>query len=188
MPAPMTRSFDRPSTQIADALVAALQADGFTVSVQGALADEIETHQLTATDPSLAERAAAIDVTSSVAAVQIAVRATGVEASEVSLIDPIDTATLTDEPDLLEPAAQLRDRVAAVLERVASTPSPQETGGADVEKEVRRDLLGAIARTVHALDADEDPANRAETLFVLAKAYTAIVSLDRTEEIELHLA
>jgi len=117
--------------------------------------------------------------------VQIAVRASGVEASEVSLIDPFDTVRFTDEPDLLEPAALVRDRVAAVLERVASTPSPQET---DVEQEVRRDLLGAIARTVHALDAEEDAVNRAETLFVLAKAYTAIVSLDRAEEIELHLA
>lgn len=55
------------------------------------------------------------------------------------------------------------------------------------DPEVRQALLDAIRETTTPLE-NLDAQGRADVLFTLAKAYTAIALLDRTEEVELHLA
>lgn len=181
--------------QVTDALVGALQQKGLTVTRPDTPAED-EIRILDVADPQAQQAAAGIDPdAATVGTASVSVRQTGDDV-RITLLEPMAKATLSDDADLLEPAQHLQTTITQALDELAADtaepahadndeePTPSTPG----DPEVRRSLLDAIHENVNALDGIDDRHARAETLLVLAKAYTAIVSLERTEEIELHLA
>ena len=184
----MENSLDRQvsgsADDVVDRLAQALQQQGLTVTARHAAGKDQELRMLTVTDPKAAQAAVDADPdAATVASVPISVRQLD-DGVRITLVDPVAGATLTDEADLLEPAQRLEARIAAALDELADAEQEQRQVG---DSAVRQALLDAIRQTAASL-GDLDTQIRADTLFVLAKAYTAIVSLDRTKEIELHLA
>ena len=181
----LDREIPGSTDQLVERLVRALEQEGLTVT-EPATGDDLGVRMLTVTDVDASHNAVDIDPDgASVGTVSISVREVE-DGVRFSLIDPVATATLTDEADLLGPAQDLHDQIAAALDGLAGDPEePQDSEPGDAS--VRRTLLGAIEQTAPGL-AELDAQARADTLFVLAKAYTAIISLERTEEVELHLA
>ncbi|MBS0264500.1 MAG: hypothetical protein JSS02_21375 [Planctomycetes bacterium] len=78
----------------------------------------------------------------------------------------------------------MRARVQKVLDEI-KYPQPPETSTASADQ-VEQRLYGLILEAIEAV-SEEDLAQSSERIFTLAKAYTAVASLTRTEEIELHL-
>ena len=181
----LDRQISGSTDQLVERLVQALEQQGLTVT-EPATGDDIDVRMLTVTDVAASHNAVDVDPDgASVGTVSISVREVD-DGVRFSLIDPVATATLTDEADLLGPAQHLHDQVAAALDGLANDAAQQQNSEPG-EASVRRTLLDAIEQTATGL-AELETQARADTLFVLAKAYTAIVSLERTEEVELHLA
>ena len=184
----MENKFDRQVSGSADdvvgRLVQALEQQGLEVASQRTTGDHERVRVLTVTDPEATR--AAMDANpdaATVASVSINVRQAD-EGVRITFLDPVAKATLTDEAELLEPAERLHAHIAAALDELTGGRQEDPRIG---DPAVRRSPLDAIGQAATSL-GDLDTQARADTLFVLAKAYTAIVSLERTEEIELHLA
>lgn len=185
----MKRSLDRhvsgSADDIVDRLAQALQQQGLTVTASHTTGEGEQVSILTVTDTEATE--AAIDAdpdTATVASAAVSVREAD-DGVRITLVDPVAAATLSDEAELLEPAQRLQGHIVAALDELGPGDREQETPAR--EPAVRRALLDAIHQTAASLD-DLDTQARADTLFVLAKAYAAVASIERTQEIELHLA
>lgn len=181
--------------EVMERLVDALRQQGLEV-LQGDAEDEADLRMVTATDPDAVADAARSDPdAAAVGTASISVRRTG-DGARITLLDPTAKAALTEEADLLDPGQRLRDAITRALDALGSAADGEdgEEGQGSEESrsragdpEVRDALLDAIRQTTTSI-GDMDTRDRAEVLFTLAKAYTAIASLDRTEEVELHLA
>lgn len=182
-------------SEVVDRLVDALRQQGLEV-MQGDAEDEADLRMVTAIDPdALADATRSDPDAAAVGTASISVRRTG-DGVRITLLDPTAKATLTEEADLLEPSQHLRDAITRALDALTATSGSEagdEGQGSEGptapagDPEVRQALLDAIRSTSTSI-GDMDTRDRADVLFTLAKAYTAIASLDRTEEIELHLA
>lgn len=174
--------------EVVERLVETLRQQGLTVT-QGDTGENNDVRTVTATDPDAVSRATDTDPDAApVATTTIGVRQAGDEV-HVTLIEPVAQATVTGDADLLGPARRLRASISEALDALAAASEDGDGEGTPGvgEREVRRALLDAIQQTTKSL-AGLDTQARADTLFVLAKAYTALFSLERTEEIELHLS
>ena len=175
--------------EVMEQLVESLEQQGLTVTQPDtgegndvatvAVADPEAIASATDTDPDAA----------TIGTASISVRQAGDDV-QITLIEPVAKATVTGDADLLEPAEGVQTGIAQALDSLADRSDDE--GGGEGKSQVgdpktRRALLDAIHQATTSL-GDMDTQARADTLFVLAKAYTAIVSLERTEEIELHLA
>jgi len=176
---------------IAQQLLEVLDRHGFTVS-QPDTGDSADVRILQITDPDGITPATDVDPDAAMTATAaISLRPTD-DGVQIALTEPVAAATLTEEAGLLDPAQQLQQGIIAALDALAAAqgeePEQQDAQGDQVgEPRVRRALMDGIHQTTRSL-GELDVQARADTLFVLAKAYTAIVSLERTEEVELHLA
>ena len=172
-------------------LAEALQEQGLTVTRPDA-GENDAVSTVDVTDPDVIASATDIDPdAATVGTASISVRQAG-EDVRIALIDPVVKATLSEDADLLNPTQRLQDAITQALDSLRAAGSAEDEGGEKPtsqvgDPKVRQALLDAIQQTTTNLE-DLDTQARAETLFVLAKAYTAIFSLERTEEIELHLA
>ena len=175
--------------EVVTRLVEVLQERGLTVT-QPDTGEGNDVRAVDVTDPDVIASATDVDNdAATVGTASISVRPAG-EDVRITLLDPVAKATLTDKADLLDPTQRLQDAITQALDTLMGAaeeeddeePTPQVS-----DPRVRQTLLDAIQKTTTALE-DLDTRARADTLFVLAKAYTAIVSLERTQEIELHLA
>jgi hypothetical protein len=175
-------------------LLEVLDRHGLTVT-QPDTGDTTDVRILQVTDPAGIATATDVDpdaATTITASISLRRIDQGVQ---IALIEPVATATLTEEAALLEPAQQLQDAIITALDALTPAQGEQQDGqdgdegkGEQVgDARVRRVLLDGIHQTASSL-GDLDVRARADTLFVLAKAYTAMVSLERTDEVELHLA
>lgn len=179
---------------VAQRLIGVLEHHGLAVS-QPDTDDTTDVRILHVADPSGIPNATDVDpdaATMTTASISLRPTEQGVQ---ISLIEPVAKATLTEDAGLLDPAQHLQDGITQALDSfTAAQESQDEEQDGDVEQgvqagdsHVRRALLDEIHLTASSL-GELDVRARADTLFVLAKAYTAIVSLERTEEVELHLA
>ena len=110
--------------------------------------------------------------------------------THVSVLDPQVLSVLPTEKDLQSVISDVRARTLEALKQLKATVHDQvslDAASNDRAREVEQRLYAAIVRALEAL-SDQDLAQTADRIFVLAKAYAAIASLKRTEEIELHLA
>ena len=170
---------------VVDRLAQALQQQGLTITARNTTGEAQQVTMLTVTDPEATRAAVDVDAdAATVGSVAISVREVD-SGVRITLVDPVTEATLTDEAELLEPAQRVQARIVAALDELADAQPDEEPQIGDAA--VRRALLDGIRQTAASL-GDLDTQGRADTLFVLAKAYTAIVSLERTQEVELHLA
>lgn len=184
----LDRQMPGSADEVVERLVEALRQQGLTVT-QGDTGEKNDVRTVTVTDPDAVSRATDTDHDAApVATTTIGVRQAGDEV-HITLLEPVAQATVTGNADLLEPAQRLRASISKALDALATATEdgdgerPPGVG----EREVRRALLDAIHQTAESL-AGLDTQARADTLFVLAKAYTAVLSLERTQEIELHLS
>lgn len=175
--------------EVVELLVGVLQDKGLTAAPPDT-GGTTDVRIVEVTDPRAVDSAVEVDPDAgTVGTVSISVRSAG-DGVQVALIDPLAKAALTDEPDLLDPAQELLTAIADALDSLAGSPHQHDDGdGEDAvgDPQVRRALLDAIHQATTSLD-DVEIEQRADVVFTLAKAYTAIVSLERTEEVELHLA
>lgn len=179
------RQIDGASDDIVADLEQLLDGQGLNVVAQRTAGEDGEVVVLTVDDPEAAQDAKDVDPDAAVVATaSLTVRPTN-SGARISLVEPVTAATVTENVDLLEPAQQLQAGIVAALDELAVRRNADHGSGGDGD--VRRALLDAIGTTATALN-DLDTQARAETLLVLAKAYTAIASLERAEEVELHLA
>lgn len=175
--------------EVVTRLVEVLQQQGLTVT-EPDMGEGNDVRAVDVTHPDVGATATDIDPDAgTVGTASISVAQAGDDV-RITLIDPVAKATLTEEADLLEPTQRLHDAITQALDSLVA--ASEDEGGEGLTSQVgdprvRQALLDAIQQTTTALE-DLDTQARADTLFVLAKAYTAIVSLERTEEIELHLA
>ena len=107
------------------------------------------------------------------------------ERSQVGVLDPEVLSIIPERQELQSVVEEMRTRVARVLDDVTN-PQQEDTSAASAEQ-VEQRLYGLILQAIDAVSKG-DPAQSSDQIFVLAKAYTAVASLKRTEEIELHLA
>ena len=107
------------------------------------------------------------------------------ERSQVGVVDPEVLSIVPERQELQSVVEEMRTRVEKVLSDVKN-PQQEDASAASVEQ-VEQRLFGLILQAIAAVSKG-DPAQSSEQIFVLAKAYTAVASLKRTEEIELHLA
>lgn len=175
--------------EVMQRLVYALRQQGLDV-MQGDADEEADLRTVTATDPDAVADATRFDPgAAAVGIASISVRRTGAGV-RITLIDPMAKAALTEEADLLDPGQHLRDAITRALDALgtgSNTEGSEESAVRAGDPMVRHALLDAIRQTTMSIE-DLDTLDRADVLLTLAKAYTAIASLDRTEEVELHLA
>lgn len=116
-------------------------------------------------------------------------RASG-KGTHIGILDPQVLSLVPNQQELQSIVDDLRARTLKVLDQM-KTASGNEKGaeGAPEQRavEVEQRLYDVILRAIEALPK-EDLAQNSDKIFVLSKAYTAIASLRRTEELELHLA
>lgn len=128
----------------------------------------------------------------------IAVRK-GEDGTVIETLDPT-SSPLVNDPEVSPLLDDMRARADLVLETVANARESEQDESAgssasadaeDVEvaklaEAVERKLLERIGSTVEQLNTENGES--ADQLLQLAKAFTAIASLRRAEEVELHIA
>lgn len=105
--------------------------------------------------------------------------------SQISVLDPQVLSIVPERQELQSLITEVRSRIEKVLEEVTN-PQQATAPGASAEQ-VEQRLYGLILEAVETVSKKE-LAESVDKIFVLAKAYTAVASLKRTDEIELHLA
>ena len=117
--------------------------------------------------------------------------------SLVEALDPRLLAVAAARPELQPVAEEARARVDGILGQLANEPDAPtpETGTLDVPEPEAGDLSGQVEDRLFKLILEAAEAvsggealRDSGRIFELAKAYTAIASLKRAEEVELHLA
>lgn len=111
--------------------------------------------------------------------------------TQMSIVDPQVMSLVPTEHEMQSVVDEVRRRTLQAVDLLRTSKPDAETqqNGAQQDRaaEVEQRLFGAILTALDELPS-EDLAQRSERIFLLSKAYTAIASLRRTEEIELHLA
>lgn len=176
--------------EVVDRLVELLEQQGLTATPSDGGGDtDVRTVDVTDAD-AVAEVTDVAPDAAPVATVSIALRPNE-GGTRITVIDPAAKATVTGEAEVIQAAQAAKERITAALDSLVDERSSDSAGqqpDTDVRgPDVRDALLAEIQAATTSL-AELDVQQRADTLFVLAKAYTAIASLERTEEIELHLA
>lgn len=107
------------------------------------------------------------------------------EGSRVAVLDPEILSVIPEGQELQSIIGDLRASIAKVLENINKLQ--QQNASDALADQVEEKMYGVILEALEAV-SNEDIPQRSEHIFTLAKAYTAVASLTRTEEIELHLA
>lgn len=107
------------------------------------------------------------------------------DGSLVSVLDPEVLSLVPEQQELQSVVSDVRARIQRVLDGIKDPPpAGAPTASAD---QVEQRLYEVMLEAIDAVSREDLPQG-AERIFTLAKAYTAVASLSRTEEIELHLA
>lgn len=107
------------------------------------------------------------------------------ERTQVGVLDPEILSIIPERQDLRPVVEEMRNRIEKVLDEIKTPPRKDLSEFSADQVEER--LYELILQSIDAISKG-DPVQCCDQIFVLAKAYTAIASLKRIEEIELHLA
>ena len=106
------------------------------------------------------------------------------EASKIEMLAPEIRSLVPEREELQSVVEEMQSRVDRVFDEVAQAQNenPAEASADRVKKRLYEVILSGIDAV-----SQGDLAQSSEDVFTLAKAYAAVASLDRAEEVELHL-
>ena len=112
------------------------------------------------------------------------------EGTVVEVLNPHPLSLVPTSPGLRSLGEQLQKAANKMLDEIKSDQPEEKNGQAEGDaslQQVELRLLETISDSLDELKAAGGEDGKSEKLLSLAKAYAAVASIRRTEEVELHL-